>query len=112
MRSGCAAWKPSTKASASRRSSPRRRAREIVRGAIVGVEELGAELDRHRRQGIADGEEAPADALARLEHHDVDAASGEIARRREPGQAGAHDDHVRTAGSGHEEAPILSTGRA
>ena len=38
--------------------------------------------------------------VARLEHDDVAAGAVQVARRREPGQAGAHDDDVGHRASG------------
>ena len=66
---------------------------------VVALEhELGAALDRRQRAARRRerfGPHAAADAVARLEHHDVvNAGAHELGRRRQAGEAGAHDPHA------------------
>ena len=60
--------------------------------ALVGRDPLAAELVRLAAD--LDVEQAPADAVARLEHDDVAAGGDELGRGDEPGEAGADDDDV------------------
>jgi hypothetical protein len=46
-----------------------------------------------RALGKADGARAFRDPVGVVEHHDWDAALGQIDRRRQPDRPGAHDDH-------------------
>lgn len=55
---------------------------ESLRG--VAVQELGPELDGHRHPGVAVGQDAAADAVARLEHGEAEAGPLELGRRRQP----------------------------
>ena len=57
------------------------------------MQELSAELDG-RSGGIADREDASADAVTALEHHDARACFGQTGRGGEAGDASADDDHI------------------
>ena len=74
-----------------------------VRG-VRGADELAAEL--HRATVDVDLLDATADPLASLEHDDVGAAVGQVARRRQAGQAGPEDDDV-----GHAPVPSAFVAR-
>ncbi len=60
---------------------------------MEGADELAAQLDHAAvvEHGLLD---APAGPVARLEQLDVGAGGRQVARRGEPGQAGAEDEHV------------------
>ena len=67
-------------------------AEDLVR---VAVDELRAELDRHRHRRLVQRVNASAEARARFEKENGEAGGGEIARRREARRASAdHDDVV------------------
>jgi hypothetical protein len=44
-------------------------------------------------EAVADGQDAPADAIARIDDRDVRAEGNEIARRDEPRKTGARDEN-------------------
>ena len=65
---------------------------ERVHLALVRGDPLAAELVRLAAD--LDVEQAPADAIARLEHDDLAARRGEIGGRDEAGDSGADDDDI------------------
>src|SRR5947207_2964387 len=61
------------------------------------MNELGAELDRHRCIAIMDGINPPADAVASLDQDDAEPGVRQIPRSRETRRTGS--DHQRVDGS-------------
>jgi hypothetical protein len=64
------------------------------------VHELGAELDRDGDARVAGGEDAPADAVARLENGEPESRVAQGPRGGEPGGAGADDQDVHGGADG------------
>lgn len=58
------------------------------------MDELRTQLDRQRQVRVVAGEDAPADAVARLQDEDAPPGPGEGVGRRQPGDAGADDQNV------------------
>jgi hypothetical protein len=76
---------------------------ELVRTA---VDELRAELDGKACVGVAEGEDATADAFACLEDDDFDACFVESASGRESCRSSAYDHHVCLEGRrAHDDHP-------
>ena len=79
-------------------------ARELRRHlGVLGREPRAADLDQRARAGERARPGAPAGAIPRLQHQHGATGVREIARRAQPGEAGADDDcieHVRHAPSG------------
>ena len=66
------------------------------------MHELGAKLDRDRRSFIANGQDSATDAIASLEHDDVQARFSQPPRRRESSYASSDDDDVGLLGGSHD----------
>jgi hypothetical protein len=65
-----------------------------VRDLGFAVDELGAELDRHRDAGLAHRPAAAADALTRFEEQHRATRAAELGGGRKAGGARAYDDDV------------------
>ena len=77
-------------------------------GGVRRPDDLAAQLHEPavRELGLLD---APAGAVARLEHDDVDAGAGEVARRGQAGEAGAQHGDVMAAHAGAQSRSMSST---
>jgi hypothetical protein len=71
---------------------------ERANGVMIGVDEFAAEFAvKWRQRRPAGCPDAAADAVARLEHANLCALSGQVPRCRETGETGTGDDHANPA---------------
>ena len=59
------------------------------------MDELSAQLDRHRSGTVSSSEDAASNALARFDDNDIETSIVQCARRSDSCRAAADDEHVR-----------------